>query len=248
MQTNALDLEPWDGLRWIATGAVVSLLLHLSLAAGVSRIPERIREEPVWMEMVVVEPEPVVPEPVVPEPEPEPEPVPPPPVPEVVEYAPPEPEPPVPPPPASVAPTPRVVQGLSADSFAPGTGDGAVRAGNTTAARATADRMSIDEATETLVVAYASVTNPPKVRFKPVLEVPESVSAAQIQGRVELVLTIDAAGLVIDVQVVESLHPDADAACVSAMKKSRWKAGDKDGVPVTTKNVPYTCRIEMSPG
>ena len=27
---------------------------------------------------------------------------------------------------------------------------------------------------------------------------------------------------------------------------SRWKAGEKDGTPVVTKNVPYSCRFEQS--
>lgn len=246
MQVTALELDSWDGLRWIAVAVVVSLVVHVSLAAGVSRIPEREIHEPVWMEMVVVEaPEPPAPVPVPePEPEPEPEPKPPPPKPEVVEYQPPvEPQPVQPQP----KPVPRVVQGLNSNSFLPGTGAGDVRAGNTTATKATDDTMSLDEAKDTVILPFASVTNPPKIRFKPTLEVPESVSAAQIQGRVELLLTVDAEGKVVDLKVVESLHPDADEACKAAIAKSRWKPGDKDGTPVVTANVPYSCKFEMSP-
>ena len=107
--------------------------------------------------------------------------------------------------------------------------------------------MGLDEATESAIVPFTSVSKPPKVRYKPTLEVPESVIAAQLQGRVEILMTVDAAGLVTSIQVVSSLHPDADAACVAAMEKSRWKPGTRDDVPVIVQNVPYSCRFEMSP-
>jgi TonB family protein len=236
------DTGPQADLRWLIAAAVVSVGLHLALAAGVSTIPPREPQEPVWVEMAVatVEPEP---EPQ-PAPEPEPEPEPEPKEPEVVDYEP-EPEP-VPEPPPQARPLPRPTQGLSNDSFMKGSGGGDVRAGNTTAVGATQELMEQGEATDSVIVPYAAVTNAPRVRFKPTLEVPESVSAAGIQGRVEVLLTVDVEGKVSEVSVVSSLHPDADAACVDAMKKSRWKPGDKDGAPVITRNVPYSCKFEMS--
>ncbi|MEQ1505795.1 MAG: TonB family protein, partial [Myxococcota bacterium] len=149
--------------------------------------------------------------------------------------------------PAPPTPVPRVVQGLNNDSFLPGTGAGAVRAGTTTATRATDETMSLDEAVASAIVPYASVTNPPKVRFKGTLDVPESVRAAGIQGRVEVSLTIDAEGRVTAIAVTASLTPEADEACRASLAKSRWKPGDRDGVPVITTNVPFSCKFEMTP-
>ncbi len=249
---RATALEPSSGAeRLFLAGAVLaSLVAHALLSVGVSHIPEREPQGPVWVEMAVavVEPEPA-PQPV-PEPEPEPEPVPEPePIPEdpeVVEFEPEVEEAPDPQP--DPKPVPRVVQGLQASSFAEGSGTGLnVRAGTTTSAKATSETMGLDEATESAVVPFVSVTKPPKVRYKPTLEVPESVIAAQLQGRVEILLTIGADGLVQAIEVVSSLHPDADAACVTAMKKSRWKPGTRDETPVIVQSVPYSCRFEMSP-
>ncbi len=241
----ALDDGSWVELGWIAAAAFVSFGLHLAVAAGVTRIPERERSEPVWIEMAMTEVEP--PEPPPPPPEPEPEPPPAPKPPEVVEYTPPPPTP-QPPPPPQAKPVPRVIQGLSNDSFLKGAGTGLeVRAGTTTAATATKEVVTLEEAGEFAVIPFASVTNPPKVRYKPPLEVPDTVKAAGVTGRVELLMTIDAEGKVTELEVVTSLHPDADAACRAAMSTSRWKPGDKDGQPVVTRNVPYSCRFEISP-
>lgn len=244
---TALDDESWGEIAWIGLAVVVSLGLHAAMAFSVASIPERTHTEPVWVEMAITDVTPPEPPPPPPEPEPEPEPPQPEKPPEVVDYTPkPEPQPATPPPPQA-KPVPRVIQGLNNDSFLPGAGTGIdVRAGTTTATHATAEHMELGEATESAIVPYASVTNPPKVKYKPPLEVPDTVKDAGVQGRVELLLTIDAEGKVTEVEVVSSLHPDADAACRDAMAKSRWKPGDKDGAPVVTRNVPYSCRFEMS--
>jgi len=47
---------------------------------------------------------------------------------------------------------------------------------------------------------------------------------------------------------VQSLHPEADAACTAGLRRSRWKAGTKDGVAVIVRNVPYSCRFEAIDG
>jgi protein TonB len=246
VRARALDGGSAGEVLWLLGAVVVSLALHLSLAAGVSRIPEREREEPVWVEMAVatVEPAPV-PEP--PPPPPEPEPAPQPKKPEVVDYHPePQPAPPTPPPP-DPKPAPRPIQGLSNDSFLPGQGNGFDAAhGNTTAAKATGEKLALGEDVPFQTLPFASVTTPPKNRYKGEIEVPASVKEAGLQGRVELLLTIDVEGRVTDIEVVESLSPDADAACKAALARSRWKPGDKDGVPVVTRGVPYTCRFEQT--
>lgn len=238
----ALDRASWGEVAWVVGAVAVSVALHLALAAGVSQVPERAREEPVWIEMAVTAPEPPPPPP---EPEPEPEP-PKPPEPERVEFQPPPSEPPPPAPPTAAPP--RALQGLSNESFLAGQGSGFdARAGTTTATRATDELMDLGEADAFALVPYASVTNPPKMRFKPALEVPEAVRAAHLEGRVELLLTVDAEGHVTEIEVVTPLSPEADAACKSWASKTRWKPGDKDGTPVVTTKVPSSCRFEEAP-
>ncbi|MEZ4234862.1 MAG: energy transducer TonB [Myxococcota bacterium] len=230
---------------WILASVVASLLLHVAVGVSVAQIEVREPPEPEWVEMAVQDVTPApVPEPepeVQPEPEPEPQPVPD--EPETVEYQEPEPVAPQP-----VKPVPVPVQGLNNDSFLEGTGGGAVRAGNTTGVAQTKETMTLDEADDSVLVPYGAVTTPPKIRFKGTLEVPDSVRAAGIEGRVEVLLTVDAEGKVTDVQVTGPLDPEADAACVASVKKTRWKPGDKAGAPVVTTGVPYFCTFKMMPG
>ncbi len=219
---------------WIGLGILVSGLLHIALAATVAAIPDREYRTPKWLEMAIVVDEPPPPPP--PEPEPEPEPVP------VEPDA--APIPVIERPPVDV---PRPIQGLSNDSFLPGSSSGlVVRAGNTTALPATKELRSLDEPSEALLVPLAKVTQPPKLRYRPTLEVPDAVKQGRIEGRVELLLTIDQDGVVLDVQVVTSLSPEADKACVDAMKKSRWKPGDQEGTAVATTQVPSSCFFDMT--
>jgi TonB family protein len=167
----------------------------------------------------------------------------------------PEPEPetvPVPVPvPVNVPPPPvaRPIQGLSNDSFLQGSGTGLdVRAGHTTAVRATEETRTLDAPATQAPVALAAVTHPPKIKYKPTLDVPDAVRKGGLVGRVELLLSIDSEGLVTHIEVVESLSPEADEACVSALRKSRWKPADVEGQAVATMQVPYSCRFEQTPG
>lgn len=237
--TTALDADSGQW-RWVGVGVVLSLSLHLALAGGISRIPERVKEASTWVKMAVNEVQP-------PSPPPVPEPVPEPPKPkptETVDFQPkPQPAQPAPQP-----PTPRVIQGLDNNSFAPGSHSGlTVRAGTTTSVKATDELLKPGESTQSVVVPYASVTNPPKIRYKPTLDVPQSLRDKNLQGTVDVVLTIDETGKVSSIEVVGPLDPDADEACKKALLSSRWKPGDKDGAPVITRSVPYSCKFEMLP-
>lgn len=261
MKATVLQARPMHEYALLGGAVLLSMLVHCAGAATAASIPPRTSEEPIWVEMTVAEPAPApVPEPVdppeptpepepVPEPPPEPEPVPePPPEPETVDY---EPEPAVdepPPPQPDPKPVPRKVQGIDANSFATGGETGlSVNRGNTTAARATDDRVDLDEElSEFAIVPYTSITQPPRARYKPRLVIPQSIIDAEIEGRVEILLTIDASGKVQSAELLRGLHPEADAACLDSMRKSRWKPGSKDGVSVITQNVPYSCRFEMA--
>ena len=33
---------------------------------------------------------------------------------------------------------------------------------------------------------------------------------------------------------------------IATLKRSRWKAGTKDGIPVIVRGVPYSCKFEMA--
>ena len=138
------------------------------------------------------------------------------------------------------------VHGLDDDSFVLNSGTNlSVRRGTTTKVRATDDLLEDDEEAQTDAVVYSKVTTPPKKRYVPVLEVPLEIQRLELQGRIEVELTISADGHVTAVSVVQGLHPAADAACVDVMYRSRWKAGTSGGKAVIVSGVPYSCRIEM---
>lgn len=257
MQAVALQRRDRRGAAAAVVLAVIaSVIGHGSLFAAVSRIEPRLPSGPEWVEVVVTTTEPPPPPAPAPEPPPPPPPVPAPtprpaprptPAPEPVEFEQTTPEESAPPPEPERRPVRRMTQGLDNNSFMPGAGDFSARRGNTTAAAADAPSLSEDETTDFVTLPYASVTTAPRIRQRPVLVIPDEVQAAEIQGRVEAELTIGADGAVIDVQIVGSLHPAADAACAEALRGSVWKAGARDGTPVVVRGVPYSCRFEIAP-
>lgn len=257
MRAEVLEQRSWRDRSVLVLALLASVVGHVITAASVSRIEPRERTEPVWVEMTVVEPPP--PPPVVePEPEPEPEPPPPPPEPEpkprpkpkveeVVDFEETTNEPPSEtPPPEDRKPVRRIVQGLSNDSFVEGATTGLqANAGTTTAARATNERMDLDEATTFQTLPYKAVTSAPRIARRPLLRVPDELKEAGVTGTVDVELTIDGSGTVTAVTVVKGLHPAADAACRKDLLLTRWKPGTRDGTPVTVTSVPFTCRYEV---
>lgn len=248
MRADVLDSGGGRRRAVLGVGFVASAALHAAVAFAVSSIPPGEPKAPVWIEAAVNISEPPPPEPPPerpPEPEPEPEKPKPPPEPETYEKLPePPPEPPPDAPPPPERKVVRVTQGLSASSFAVGGNTGlTVRAGTTTAARPTDDRMTIDEAD--VSVPYASAATPPKLKNNPPLVVPPEVIDQRIEGRVEVELTLAADGTVLDVTVVGALHPAADAACVAHARKTRWTPLQRNGEGVSVKGVPFSCRFEQ---
>ena len=251
MSIPALESRSRGELVLLLLAVGLSLGVHGVVAGGVTYIEAPEPEGPVWVEMTLAiqEPPPEVEE-VVEEPEPEPE---------VVEEPEPEPEPEpdpidfeeIPEEPPEEAPEPpprRIVQGLSSDSFSEGSGTNlSLRAGTTVATEATEATMGLDEAAADrhAPVAYTQVKRAPRIRRKPRLEVPSELVEAELQGRVEVEVTVSPEGTVVDVVVVSSLHPAADAACIAALRDSRWRPGTVDGEPVTVTGVPWSCRFEM---
>lgn len=244
MHADVLDRRPWQERAGIALAVLLSLLGHALVGGSISSVEPRPRKEPVWAEMMVVTPPPP-PEPVVPEPEPEPEPErpkPPPPK-EAIPFEDTRDVPPPDAPPPDRKPVRQLVQGLSNTSFVEGTRTGlTVNAGNTTAARASKERLPVEDVGPYEQVAYEQVTTSPRIARRPLLQVPDSLKEANISGSVGVELTIDGEGRVLSVRVVAPLHPDADAACVRDVKSlSRWAPGTRDGSPVTVTGVPFKC-------
>jgi len=205
------------------------------------------KAEEQWVEMAFVEPPPPPePLPTEPEPTPEPEPLPKPkakPVdikeivetPEVAPEAAPEPPP----------RQPRRIQGLSASSFAKGSGTGlTVRAGTTTAAKATDELIGIDDATGFDPLPIASVSRLPRLRYKPPVKVPDEAAAAGIEGELELLLDLDNKGRVTKAVVNGELGFGIEEACQAAARRMRYAPAVLDGNAVPVTGVKFRCEIK----
>jgi outer membrane biosynthesis protein TonB len=105
--------------------------------------------------------------------------------------------------------------------------------------------MDREEADQFAVIPYTSVTTTPRISRRPLLRVPDELKDADIQGGVQVELTISSEGRVTEVVLIAGLHPAADAACLRDLKLTRWKPGTRDGTPIGVKGVPFTCRYEV---
>ncbi len=248
MSTTTLDFggsPPWQ--RWMLVGGIaLSVGLHVLIARYAFPDGAAPEKADTWVEMTVVQPPPpppvqeVVVEPLPPPEAPKPKPKPKP-VPEKVEFKDTTKQPQPEDAPPTKKPVRRVV-GLSASSFAEGSGNGvSARAGTTLGSGSKTDTMSIEEAATS--VAYGAVTTRPKCS-QPPLEVPESVIEAEVEGQVKIVFDVDGTGKVRNVRVTRKLHPGADAACVSAWTQARCKPGQQGSDAVTVTNMPYYCTFK----
>ncbi|MDP2311201.1 MAG: energy transducer TonB [Pseudomonadota bacterium] len=248
-----MSLSPYRPVpRWqrvLRSSAVgVSVGVHVVFAIFLLSNPAAAQKASQWVEVTLNEPKPPPPKP--PEPKlPEPEPEKPKPVPKVVKF---EDTTPTPPPPNSVAPPPeparrvvRQVQGLTANSFAPGASTGlSVRAGNSTGVAAGKDSMSLGEASGPFEARpYTAVTKAPRLQWSPMMDVPDEARKANVKGIVKVLLDLDAKGKVTRVQIVHGLGFGVDEACVAAYRKSQWKPAEQDGVAVAVIGVPESCAV-----
>ena len=250
MRSPLIDQQP----RWrraLSSGGVLfSVGAHVLFALWLVGIDVDKQVEEIWVEMAVVsEPKPEEPPP--PEPPP-PEPPKPKVVPEAVKFKdmldapPPDAPPPDAPPPEQRKPV-RLTQGLSASSFAEGSGTGVnARAGNSTSVAAGKDTMTIDEATGPFVSQpYASVTTKPRMKSVPPVEVPAEAQKAEVQGSWTILLDIDVNGAPTSATFGGQVGFGVEEACVAAWMRSRWKPGLQDGVPVPVKGIPMKCVIKI---
>jgi protein TonB len=80
----------------------------------------------------------------------------------------------------------------------------------------------------------------------PAPEYPREARHKGWQGVVEALATVDAAGRLLDLQIVRSSgHPELDAAALAALRGARYKPGTADGAPATaTLTVTVRFRLE----
>jgi len=238
--------------RWLQVVALpLSVALHVALALFIVSRPPPAAAESIWVEMEVIE----APEAQAPEPEPEPEPEPKPkPKPK------PQPEPEldavafedtVAPEDAPVDTQPerrrvvRTIQGLSANSFAEGSGTSiGVRRGNTTAAAATDDTMALGSDEEFVLLPVASVTTQPKNCTRPPVAVPKEAIEAEYEGTLRMTLDLADNGRVMRVYFLDRAEFGVEDACRVAALAMRCKPAKKDGTPVSVTGMPHRCTIK----
>ena len=233
--------------RWVGLLALpVSIGLHFLVADLVFNrpLPQAMAEQ--WIEMAVVEAPP-----------------PPPPEPEVLETKPPPPQPrarqPVPidfketvpeaPTPEEQRPRPRravrQIQGLSARSFAQGSGTGLqVRAGTTTGVAASDELMDLDEATSFSPLPVSTVTTQPRHCTRPPVQVPQEAIDAEYEGTIRMTLDLDIQGHVTSVAFLERAGFGVEQACRAAALQIRCKPAQQNGQPVPVTGMPHRCTIK----
>ncbi|MES2640455.1 MAG: energy transducer TonB [Myxococcota bacterium] len=231
-------------LRTSAIGG--SIGVHVLAALFLLSNPAAAKKASEWVEVALNEPKPPPPKP--PEPKVEPEPPKPKPVPKVVKFEDTTPTPPPPnsaPPPEPARRVVRQVQGLTANSFAPGASTGlSVRAGNSTGVAAGKDSMNLNEASGPFEARpYTAVTKAPRLQWSPMMDVPDEARKANVKGMVKVLLDLDAKGKVTRVHVTQGLGFGVDEACVAAYRKSQWKPAEQDGTPVAVLGVPESCAV-----
>jgi TonB family protein len=224
--------------------AVLSIVGHLALVYGMSRLPRRVepRSKPATVAIRVVAPPPP------PEPPPEPQ-APTPPAPRPVPHERPklrptsEPPPSTPPPPREAPPpepTPSdgtsttPVFGVTMESTSQAGSGPAMPVGNSARPQAKREAAPAAEAAPALappVPAY-EVTKMPLPQCPLAGRYTDEAKAAAIEGTVVLDLVVGENGRVREVKVVSGLGHGLTAAAVAAIKECHFSPGERDGKPV----------------
>jgi periplasmic protein TonB len=223
----------------------LSLALHGAAAASMAQLRRTPARERIEIEVVRREPPPralpAPPSPTPPPPRAAPRQVAlakPPPPPPALASAPPRPEP------AAARPIPRV--GLSLGSTV-STGGFAVGVGNTLHGKA--EETAADPATVQPrsggAVAAARLSAQPRPIDLPRIAYPAGARKAGTEGRVLLVLGIDAQGKVTSVRVLEAPSPSLAEAALEGARKFRFAPALLEGAPVATEiRFTYTFLLE----
>jgi hypothetical protein len=73
--------------------------------------------------------------------------------------------------------------------------------------------------------------------------VPKAAIEAGIEGSWTVYVSIDASGQTIAAELTEPIGYGIDEACTNAWKRSRWKAGLKNEIPIAVNRIPMKCTI-----
>lgn len=84
----------------------------------------------------------------------------------------------------------------------------------------------------------------PRLREEVRLEYPAEARDAEVDGEVELLVTIDVNGRVVAVKVLRGQGYGLDEAAVQAIRQSRWEPGVRSGAPATL-TVRYVYRFVL---
>lgn len=84
----------------------------------------------------------------------------------------------------------------------------------------------------------------PRIREEVRLDYPADAREAEVDGEVELLVTIDVNGRVVAVKVLRGVGYGLDEAAVQAIRQSRWEPGVRTGAPATL-SVRYVYRFVL---
>lgn len=84
----------------------------------------------------------------------------------------------------------------------------------------------------------------PRLREEVRLDYPADAREAEVDGEVELLVTIDVNGRVVAVKVLRGVGYGLDEAAVQAIRQSRWEPGVRNGAPATL-SVRYVYRFVL---
>ncbi|MDP3233816.1 MAG: energy transducer TonB [Myxococcales bacterium] len=246
---NERRVEVW-GSWFIGLTLIVSALAHVAALWSMpqtARPRERSLALDVKMKFEDLKPDPE------PEPEPEPEPPPlpltPPPKPKVPLPPPPNDDTPAPPPTAE--PPPEVVVGATAASVTETGAGPAIQVGNTLYGQTAP--TAVDPATVRPITGPTAPPGPPApVVTRPSVKsewtdgaYPEEARENNIEGVVQLEITISPEGVVTHVVVVKGLGFGLDEEAKRRIRRFRFNPATRDGVPVSA-TVPMSVRFALT--
>lgn len=88
---------------------------------------------------------------------------------------------------------------------------------------------------EDIIYELSDLTQPPQMIGRPNLQYPLELRNQRVQGSVSLVFVVRADGSVTDIQVEKSDHPLFEEAAIKAMRRARFKPGERDGKAVNVR-------------
>jgi protein TonB len=254
----AIGFAEDDAFNWgiFLLAFLLALGGHGVLGAGASKAPQKKMTERI--EMAVVKPPPPPPPDIPPPPPPKPEPEKPKPKPK--EIPPPPKDIPPPPPPSNDTPPPEppsepvpVVTGINMNSVVKGSGGPAVRVGNTTFGDPNSEKFVDPSQVKPYsggqpgfkAAKASSISKEVEVVCKVKPAYPKELADQQIEGIVDLLLSVDAGGSLVNARVARSSgNKTLDGLALDGIKKCVFRAAEVEGQKVDAL-LRYKFRFEL---